>query len=99
MEAHRDHGSSSGWSQESRKLFRLESLDRFQKVDPLTEREGDEYSAIFNATEGYIAVLKLKYSVDTQYDCDSKSDSEWENGDEIDFERNAFDAFGDELDL
>ena len=75
------------------------SLDRFQKVDPLTERERDEYSAIFNATEGYIAVLKLKYSVDTQYDCDSKSDSEWENGDEIDFERNAFDAFGDELDL
>ena len=33
--------------------------------------------------------------MDTQHDCDSGSDSEWVNGDEIDFERNAFDAFDD----
>ena len=37
--------------------------------------------------------------MDTQHDCNSGSDSEWENGDEIDFERNAFDAFDDEPDL
>ena len=77
----------------------LGSLDPFQEVDPLIEREGDENSAIFNATEADIAVLKSKYSVDTQHDCDSGSDSEWENGYEIDFERNAFDAFDDEPDL
>ena len=33
--------------------------------------------------------------MDTQHDCDSESDSEWENG-KIDFERNAFDAVDDE---
>ena len=75
------------------------SLDPFQEVDPLIEREGDEKSSIFNATEAHIAVLKSKYSVDTQHDSDSVSDSGWENGDEIDFEWNAFDAFDDELDL
>ena len=52
-----------------------------------------------NATEADIAVLKSKYSVDTQHDCDSGSNSEWENQYEIDFERNAFDAFDDEPDL
>ena len=52
-----------------------------------------------NATEADIAALKSKYSADTQHDCDSGSDSEWENGDETDFERNAFDAFDDEPDL
>ena len=52
-----------------------------------------------NATEADIAVLKSKYSVDTQHDCDSESNSEWENQYEIDFERNAFDAFDDEPDL
>ena len=77
----------------------LESLDPFQQINPLIEREGDESSAIFNATEAGIAVLKSKYSVDNQHDCDSWSDSEWENGDEIEFERNAFDAFDDEPDL
>ena len=77
----------------------LGSLDPFQEIDPLIEWEGDENSTIFNATEADIAVLKSKYSVDTQHDCDSGSDSEWENGDEIDFERNAFDAFDDEPDL
>ena len=77
----------------------LGSLDPFQEIDLLIEREGDENSAIFNATKANIAVLKSKYSVDTQHDCDSGSDSEWENGDEIDFERNAFDAFDDEPDL
>ena len=40
-----------------------------------------------------------KYLVDTQHDCDSESDFEWANGDEIDFERNAFDAFDNEPDL
>ena len=75
------------------------SLDPFQEVDPLIEQEGDENSAIFNATEADIAVLKSKYSVDTQHDSDSVSHSGWENGDEIDFEWNAFDAFDDELDL
>ena len=75
------------------------SLDPFQEVDPLIEQEGDENSAIFNATEADIAVLKSKYLVDTQHDSDSVSDSGWENGDEIDFEWNAFDAFDDELDL
>ena len=73
--------------QEWRKLFRLES------------KGWDENSAIFNATDIDIAVLKSKYSVDTQHDCDSGSDSEWENGDETDFKRNAFDAFDDEPDL
>ena len=77
----------------------LGPLDPFQEIDLLIEREGDENSAIFNATEADIAVLKSKYSVDTQHDCDSGSDSEWENGDETDFERNAFDAFDDEPDL
>ena len=77
----------------------LGSVDPFQEIDPLTEWEGNENDAIFNATETDIALLKSKYSVDTQHDCDSGSDSEWENGDEIDFERNAFDAFDDEPDL
>ena len=77
----------------------LGSLDPFLEIDTLTEREGDENSANFNATEADIAVLKLKYSVDTQHDSDSGSDSQWENGDETDFERNAFDAFDDKLDL
>ena len=54
----------------------LESLDPFLEIDTLTEREGDENSANFNATEADIAVLKLKYSVDTQHDYDSGSDSE-----------------------
>ena len=75
------------------------SLDPFQEIDPLIEWEGDEKSTIFNATKADIAVLKSKYSVDTQHDCDSGSDSEWENGDKIDFERNTFDAFDDEPDL
>ena len=75
------------------------SLDPFQEIDPLIEREGDENSAIFNATEAGIGVLKSKYLVDTQHDCNSGSDSEWENGDEIDFEWNVFDAFDDEPDL
>ena len=75
------------------------SLDPFQEVDPLIEQERDENSAIFNATEADIAVLKSKYLVDTKHDSDSVSDSGWENGDEIDFEWNAFDAFDDELDL
>ena len=77
----------------------LGPLDPFQEIDLLIEREGDENSAIFNATEADIAVLKSKYSVDTQHDCDSGSDSEWENGDETDSERNAFDAFDGEPDL
>ena len=75
------------------------SLDPFQEIDLLIEREGVENSAIFNATEADITVLKSKYSVDTQHDCDSGSDSEWENGDETDSERNAFDASDDEPDL
>ena len=77
----------------------LGSLDPFQKTDPLIDREGVENSTIFNATEADIAVLKSKYSVDTQHDCDSGSDSQWENGDEIDFEQNAYDAFDDKPDL
>ena len=77
----------------------LRSFDPFQEIDPLIEREGDENSAIFNATEADIVVSKSKYSVDIQHDCDSGCDTEWENGDEIDFERNAFDAFDDEPDL
>ena len=89
VEGHRNHGSSSGWS----------SLDPFQEIDPLIERGGDENSAIFNATEADIGVLKSKYLVDTQHDRNSGRDSEWENGDEIDFEWNAFDAFDDEPDL
>ena len=77
----------------------LGSFDPFQKIDPLIETEGDENSPILNATKADIAVLKSKYLVDTQHDCNSGSDSELENGDEIDFERNAFDAFDDEPDL
>ena len=71
----------------------------FKRLTHLIEQKRDENSAIFSATEADIAVLKSKYSVDTQHDCDSGSDSEWENGYEIDFERNAFDAFDDEPDL
>ena len=52
------------------------SLDPFQEIDPLIEQEGDENSAIFNATEADIAVLKAKYSADTQQVCDAGSDSE-----------------------
>ena len=37
--------------------------------------------------------------MDTQHDCDSGSNSEWENGDEIDFEMDAFDPFDNETDL
>ena len=77
----------------------LGSLDPFQKIDPLIETEGDENSAILNATKADITVLKTKYSVDTQHHRSYGSDSEWEDGDEIDFERNAFDAFDDEPDL
>ena len=77
----------------------LGSLDPFQEIDSLIEREGDENSPIFNATEADIAVLKSKYSAYTQQDCDAGSDSEQKNGDEINFERNAFDAFDDEPDL
>ena len=65
----------------------------------MSEWEGNKNSTIFNATEADIAVLKSKYSVDTQHDCDSGSDSEWENWDEIDFERSTFDASDDEQDL
>ena len=54
----------------------LVSLDAFQEIDPLIEREGYENSAIFNATKTEIAVLKSKYLVDTQHDRDSVSDSE-----------------------
>ena len=39
------------------------SLDPFQEIDPLIEREGDENSAIFNATEADIGVLKSKYLI------------------------------------
>ena len=93
-----------GRLQESRKLFRLKSkgwchLILFKRLAHLIEQKRDENSAIFNATEADIAVLKLKYSVDTQHDSDSGSDSQWENGDGTDFERNAFDAFDDKLDL
>ena len=73
----------------------MRSLDPFQEIDPLIER-GDENSAIFNATEADIGVLKSKYLVDTRHDYNSGSDSEWENGDEIDFEWNVFDAFDGE---
>ena len=59
----------------------LGSLDPFQDIDPLIEREGDGNSTIFNATKADIEVLKSKYLVDTQHDCDSGSDSEQENGD------------------
>ena len=90
MEGRRNHGSSSE---------RVGSLDPFQEIDPLIEQEGDENSAIFNAPKADIAVLKTKHSANTQHDCDSGSDSEWENGDETDFKRNAFDAFDDEPDL
>ena len=40
----------------------LGSLDPFQEIDPLI----DENSAIFNAREADIEVLKSKYSVDSQ---------------------------------
>ena len=93
-----------GRLQESRKLFRLKSkgwgqLILFKRLAHLIEQKRDENSAIFNAIEADIAVLKLKYSVDTQHDSDSGGDSQWENGDETDFERNAFDAFDDEPNL
>ena len=35
----------------------LGSLDPFQEIDPLIEREGDENNAILKATEADIAVL------------------------------------------
>ena len=56
------------------------SFGPIQEIDSLIERERDESSTIFNAAEADIAVLQSKYSVDTQHNFDSGSDSEWENG-------------------
>ena len=75
----------------------LESLDSFHDIDPLIEQEG-ERNLIFSATANQIAVLKLKYQPEIP-DNSGGDESEWENEDDVDFTRNAFNAFNDEPDL
>ena len=71
----------------------LESLDPFHDI----EQEG-ERNLIFSATANQIAVLKSKYQPEIP-DNSGGDESEWENEDDINFTRNAFDAFNDEPDL
>ena len=75
----------------------LESLDPFHDIDPLIEQQG-ERNVIFSATANQIAVLKSKYQLEIP-DNSGGDESEWENEDDVDFTRNAFDAFNDEPDL
>ena len=75
----------------------LESLDPFNDIDPLIEQEG-ERNLIFSATANQIAVLKSKYQPEIP-DNSGGDESEWENEDDVDFTRNAFDNFNDEPDL
>ena len=56
----------------------LESFDPFQDIDPLIEQQENNQSAIFNATENDIAVLKAIYPVVTADESESWTDSEWE---------------------
>ena len=90
MEGRRNHGSSSGCSQ------RVSSVSRYWPINWVRRRWKQRN---FQCYWGWHSSFKVKYYVDTQHDCDSGSNSEWENGDEIDFERNAFDPFDDETDL
>ena len=71
----------------------LESLDPFHDI----EQEG-ERNLIFSATANQIAVLKSKYQPEIP-DNSGGDESEWENEDDINFTRNAFDACNDEPDL
>ena len=75
----------------------LESLDPFHNIDPLIEQQG-ERNLIFSTTANQIAVLKSKYQPEIP-DNSGGDESEWENEDDVDFTRNAFDAFNDEPDL
>ena len=75
----------------------IESLDPFHDIDPLIGQEG-ERNLIFSATANQIAVLKSKYQPEIP-DNSGGDESEWENEDDVDFTRNAFDAFNDEPDL
>ena len=75
----------------------LESFDPFHDIDPLIEPEG-ERNLIFSATTNQIAVLKSKYQPKIP-DNSGGDESEWKNEDHVDFTRNVFDAFNDELDL
>ena len=76
----------------------LGSLDTFQEIDPFNWAKTRWKQCNFQCYRGCHSSFKVE-SVDTQYDCDSGSDSQWENGDEIDFERNEFDAFDDKPDF
>ena len=75
----------------------LESLYPFHDIDRLIEQE-DERNLIFSAMANQIAVLKSKYQPEIP-DNSGGDESEWENEDDIDFARNAFDAFNGEPDL
>ena len=75
----------------------LESLDPFHDIDPLIEQQG-ERNLIFSATANQIAVLKSKYQSEIP-DNSGGDESERENEDDVDFTRNAFDAFNGEPDL
>ena len=75
----------------------LESLHPFHYIDPFIEQEG-ERNLIFSATANQIAVLKSKHQPEIP-DKSGGDESEWENEDDVDFTRNAFDAFNDEPDL
>ena len=75
----------------------LESLDPFHNIDTLIEQEG-ERNLIFSATANQIPVLKSKYQPEIP-DNSGGDESEWENEDDVDFTRNAFDVFNEEPDL
>ena len=75
----------------------LESLDPFHDIDPLIEQENERY-LVFSAMTNQIAVLKSKYQPEIP-DNSGGDESERENEDDVDFTRNSFDAFNDELDL
>ena len=75
----------------------LELLDPFHNIDLLIEQEGKR-NLIFSATANQIAVLKSKYQPEIP-DNSGGDESEWENEDDVNFTRNAFDAFNDKPDL
>ena len=75
----------------------LQSLDPFQEIDPMLEtpREENEpdLQAITRLTEEQ---LKISYTPKGEEEDESDEDSEWElrdDDEDIDFSRNAFDAF------
>ena len=74
----------------------LESLDPFQDIDPMMEQSqpsNDCLDSICQLTESQLKIAYTPMEEDA-----SENESEWENGDDGDIDRNAFDAFNDEPD-